>query len=269
MTARDGSTPVDGGDSVPARPAGRPAATPQPLTLVAASVLANPARRRIAETLGGAPGGLTVAEIVDAVGDMHHNPVRNHLRVLARAGLVAVERDLPSGRGRPTERFSLIDPMASRIAAQQELLRLLVGLVRESGVDTAAAIAFGRSHGAEVISGIDRSALVASLARLGFAPHETTSTKDAAEGILEVRLDHCPFADAVVAPGGLVVCALHQGLIEAAAAAASSDARLTGFEIKHPHTAGCVVHLEGVPASSMSPAPPRRPRRSFKQSTAA
>ncbi len=262
------STSRDDDASSSARPVGRPATTPQPLALAAASVLSNPARRRIAETLGGAPGGLTVDEIVDAVGDMNHNPIRNHLRVLARAGLVAVERDLPTGRGRPTERFKLIDPMASRIAAQQELLRLLVGLIKDSGVDRAAAIAYGRSHGAETISGADRSALVASLARLGFAPHETTSPKDAASGILEVRLDHCPFADAVVAPGGLVVCALHEGLIEGAAAGASSDARLTRFEIKHPHRAGCVVRLDGVPAPTMPP-PTRRPQRRANRRTAA
>lgn len=268
MSTRDQSTAADDTASVPARPAGRPANTPQPLALVAASVLANPARRRIAETLGGAPGGMTVAEIVDAVGDMHHNPIRNHLRVLARAGLVAVERDLPTGRGRPTERFSLVDPVASRIAAQKELLQLLVGLIKQSGVDRATAIAYGRSHGAEMISGGDRSALVASLARLGFAPHETTSPKDAAAGVLDVRLDHCPFADAVLAPGGLVVCALHQGLVEGAAAAAPGDARLTRFEIKHPHTAGCVVQLEGVAAPTMPP-PARRPRRPATGRTAA
>jgi predicted ArsR family transcriptional regulator len=268
VSARDQPTASDDAASVPVRPAGRPANTPQPLALVAASVLANPARRRIAETLGGAPGGMSVAEIVDAIGDMHHNPIRNHLRVLARAGLVAVERDLPTGRGRPTERFSLVDPEASRIAAQKELLRLLVGLIKQSGVDRATAIAYGRSHGTEMMSGVDRSGLVASLARLGFAPHETTSPKDAATGVLEVRLDHCPFADAVLAPGGLVVCALHEGLIEAAAAAASSDARLTRFEIKHPHTAGCVVHLEGIPAPTMRP-PPRRPRRPAPGRTAA
>lgn len=267
MTNRARSICGDDDVSAPARSGGHPATTPQPLALAAASALANPARRRIAETLGGAPGGLTVAEIVDAVGDMQHNPIRNHLRVLARAGLIAVERDLPTGRGRPTERFTLVDPMASRIAAQQELLRLLVGLIKASGVDRAAALAYGRSHGAEMIGRVDRSALVASLARLGFAPHETTSPKDAAAGILEVRLDHCPFADAVVAPGGLVVCALHQGLIEGAAAAASSDARLTRFEIKHPHTAGCVVRLDGVPAPTMPP--PRRPQRPAKRHTAA
>ncbi len=139
------------------RSPGRPASTPQPLALVAASVLANPARRRIAEILGAAPGGMTVAELVDAVGDMHHNPIRNHLRVLARAGLVSVERDPPVGRGRPTDRFFLVDPVASRIAAEKDLLRLLVGLINQAGVDRKGAIAFGRSHGADAISGVDRA----------------------------------------------------------------------------------------------------------------
>lgn len=242
--------PAAGADpnALPDRSAGRPANSPQPLALVAASALANPARRRIAEILGAAPDGMTVAELVDAVGDMHHNPIRNHLRALARAGLVSVERDPPTGRGRPNDRFLLVDPLASRIAAEKDLLRLLVGLIKQAGVDRSGAIAYGRSHGADMISGVDRQALVASLARHGFAPHETTSPGEAGAGVLEMRLDHCPFADAVLAPGGLLVCALHQGLIESAAGTASANARLTRFDIKHPHEAGCLVRIEGLPA---------------------
>jgi len=65
-----------------------------------------------------------------------------------------------------------------------------------------------------------------------------------------------------------VVCALHQGLIEGAAAAAPGDARLTRFEIKHPHTAGCIVQLEGVAVPTMPP-PAGRPRRPAGGRTAA
>lgn len=229
-------------DSVPQRRT----SAPQPLALAAASVLAHPARRRIAETLGGAPDGLTVAEIVDETGDLHHNAVRNHLRILAGAGLVSVERDPPYGRGRPTERFSLVDPEASRIAAQTELLGLLVGLCVASGADEATARAYGRQHGAGLVTSTDREDILRALARLGFAPHETTTVRDAARGGLDIRLDHCPFADAVLAPGGMLVCAVHHGILEGVAATAP-PMTLSAFTPRHPHRAGCTVRLDGVP----------------------
>lgn len=248
---------------VPARPHRRP----EPAALVAASVLSHPGRRRIAETLGGAPQGLTVAEIVLHVGDLHHNAIRNHLRVLASAGLVAAERNPPSGRGRPTERYRLVDPEISRIAAQQELLRLLVTMLVEAGVDDVRAREFGATHGADILTGVEREQLIASLARLGFAPHETTSAKEAARGVLEVRLEHCPFADAVMAPGGTIVCALHRGLLEGPAHAPRSPVRISGFERHDPHEAGCTVRFEGLApaphaahARHRTPAVAARPR---------
>jgi predicted ArsR family transcriptional regulator len=234
------------GAAPPATIPRRRTGAPQPAALAAASVLAHPARRRIAETLGGSPHGLTVAELVAQTDDLHHNAIRNHLRVLARAGLVAVERNPPSGRGRPTERFLLVDPEATRIAAQQELLRLLVTMLVDAGVDDAGAHEFGYAHGPQVVDGARREQVIGSLARLGFAPHETTSVKDAARGVLEVRLDYCPFADAVLAPGGSIVCALHRGLLEGATRTAGSPVTITAFDVRHPHEAGCIVRFEGL-----------------------
>ncbi|MCC6832342.1 MAG: hypothetical protein IT200_13425, partial [Thermoleophilia bacterium] len=66
------------------------------------------------------------------------------------------------------------------------------------------------------------------------------------------RLEHCPFREAVLAPGGEVICALHSGLVTGMAAASGPDARLAEFVAKDPRMAGCVVRLEGVP----DPAPP-------------
>ncbi len=228
---------------------------PQPAALAAASVLAHPARRRVAEELGGAPGGLTVTELVARVGDLHHNAIRNHLRILAQAGLVAVERNPPSGRGRPTERFVLVDPEVSRITAQQALVQLLVTMLVDAGVDHDRARAFGETHASLIVSGARREQLIGSLARYGFAPHETTSVKDAAKGVLELRLDHCPFADAVLAPGGTIVCALHRGLLDGAATPAQSPVTITAFEVRHPHDAGCIVRFEGIaPVPTGAPA---------------
>ena len=235
--------------------AGRPDAA-LPAALAAASALAHPTRRRIAQLLAGAPGGLTVAEIVRELGDLHHNAIRNHLRVLAHAGIIAVERDPPSGRGRPTERFSLADPEASRIAAQQELVRFLVAMLVEAGAEEAAAREFGRRQGAQLVRAPGRDDVLGSLTRLGFAPHETTSAGDAAAGALEIRLDHCPFRDAVLAPGGTLVCELHHGLLEGMAQAAGREARVSRFRAEDPRRAGCLVRLEGLTAASGHAATP-------------
>ncbi|MFP5452283.1 MAG: helix-turn-helix domain-containing protein, partial [Thermoleophilia bacterium] len=43
-----------------------------------AGALAHPSRGRIAEALGKAPAGLTVADLADRIG-LHHNAVRQHL----------------------------------------------------------------------------------------------------------------------------------------------------------------------------------------------
>ena len=221
-----------------------------PAALAAASALAHPVRRRIAQALAGAADGLSVAELVREMGDLHHNAIRNHLRVLAQAGIVAVERDPPSGRGRPTERFSLADPEASRIAAQQELVRFLVAMLVEAGADNGTAREFGRRQGVRLVHTPGRDDVLGSLARLGFAPHETTSAGDAAAGALEIRLDHCPFRDAVLARGGTLVCELHHGLLEGMAQTAGPDARVSRFAAEDPRRAGCLVRLEGLTAAS-------------------
>ncbi len=221
-----------------------------PAALAAASALAHPARRRVAQALAGAPDGMTVAEIVHEFGDLHHNAIRNHLRVLAQAGVVAVERDPPSGRGRPTERFSLADPEASRIAAHQELVRCLVEMLVEAGAEDHNARDFGRRQSAQLVQVLGRDDVLGSLARLGFAPHETTGAGDAAAGVLEIRLDHCPFRDAVLARGGHLVCELHHGLLEGMAQASGPDGRVSRFWAEDPRHAGCVVRLEGLAAAS-------------------
>jgi len=228
-------------------------ADPLPAGVAQASALAHPSRHRIALLLAEAPDGLSAAEISAGTG-LHHNVVREHLRTLASAGVVASEREKPKGRGRPSERYVLVDDTAPQAAAHQELVRLMVGLLHEAGLTGEQAEAFGRAQGPALMDGDPpgRSAIQARMARLGFAPREVSSAAEARSGILDVRLEHCPFREAVLAPGGEVICALHSGLVTGMAAASGPDARLAEFVAKDPRMAGCVVRLEGVP----DPAPP-------------
>lgn len=216
-----------------------------PAELAAARALGHPSRRRIAAELAGSPEGLTAGQIAHRVG-LHHNAVRQHLATLAGAGVVASERDAPAGRGRPTIRYRLVDDQAPRVAAHQELLRLLVGLVARSGIKDDEVEEHGREAGAGIPIAPDRDGLMASVAQLGFAPREVGPATDASHGVLDVALDFCPFRDAVLAPGGEVICTLHHGLMAGLVARVSAAAELTRFDPKDPRTAGCRVRVEGL-----------------------
>jgi predicted ArsR family transcriptional regulator len=209
--------------------------------------LAQPTRRRIAEVLGSAPNGLTPFDLAEAVG-LHHNAVRRHLDVLARAGVVISERDPASGRpGRPSRRYRLVADEGVAEAGHRELVRLLVELVRRTGAHEAAVEDFGRDEGR--LLGKDRTAMdaiVGTLAGLGFAPDDVTEDGARRRGELDLRLRRCPFADAVFADGGHLVCALHRGLTLGVLDEAAPDAHLAAFEIRDPVAAGCRVRVRGL-----------------------
>ena len=216
-----------------------------PSTVRVEHVLAHPTRRRIADLLAASPDGTTVAELTEATG-LHHNAVRLHLKTLAAAGHVVSQRDRPKGPGRPTDRYRLVDPAAPRMAAHRELVQMLVGLAAELGAEPAAVERFGREHGAAYLTGTGRAGVVGSMAALGFAPRDEAAARDAADGRLALRLCHCPFREAVLAPGGGVVCDLHRGLLDGMARAAAPEARLEALEVHDPDAGRCLARLTGL-----------------------
>jgi hypothetical protein len=88
---------------------------------------------------------------------------------------------------------------------------------------------------------------MSAFARAGFAPREISSAAEARAGVLDLRLEHCPFREAVLSPGGELVCALHRGLSGGMARMVSPSARVTEFTPKDPRPAGCRVRVEGLP----------------------
>lgn len=217
-----------------------------PVAVGPAAALAHRSRRAIAQELSGAAAGLTVADLAERVA-LHPNAVRQHLRVLASAGVVSAELDAPRGRGRPTSRYRLVDGEVMRVTAHRELVRMLVGVLGhlEPGEDLLET--FAREHGVRLLAEPGRDGIAATLMRLGFSPHDVTSAARVADGDMDVRLDSCPFREAVAAPGGAAVCTLHRGLLDGMAQV--SGGRLVGFEVRDPHEAGCVVRFEGLPAA--------------------
>jgi predicted ArsR family transcriptional regulator len=220
-----------------------------PPGLAAAAALAHASRRRIANLLANAPSGLGVAAIADGVG-LHPNAVRQHLDVLARAGVIAAERRPPHGRGRPGFLYRLVDPEAPRIAAHQELVRMLVNLLRRTGIGPDEIEAYGREQGARLVTGAGVHAFLDGFARMGFAPRELGTAADRRKGRLELSLEHCPFRDAVAQPGGDLICTLHRGLSAGMASRAAASARLTEFQPRDPFEAGCRLVVEDLVVDS-------------------
>ncbi len=229
--------------------AGPGAALPTGLTAGEAGALAQPSRQGIAAALGAASGGLTVAELAQRV-ELHPNAVRQHLDVLQRAGVVVSAPSAPTGRrGRPSSVYSLATPHAVAAVGHRELVRLLLELVLRTRMGEDDIEAFGWERGGRLVSDDGRiDALVASFAGLGFAPEEVTNEGERRAGRMDLRLRACPFKEAVLAPGGHLVCALHRGLVRGALDRIDDTAELAVFEPKDPVTAGCRVLMTGLDA---------------------
>jgi predicted ArsR family transcriptional regulator len=203
-------------------------------------------RTEIIELLGASPGGMTTAELARALG-IHPNGVRKQLQALLRDGSVGAEREVSGRRGRPAVRYRAADERREA-AAGQRLASLLVELIGEMGPDESQVEEFGRRQAARLATTRDgRAALLNLLTTMGFSPRETTGARASREGRLEVVLGHCPFAGAVKAAGGELVCVLHRGLSRGLVEMTPTG-RLTAFEIHRPDTAGCRIAAEGLRA---------------------
>lgn len=204
-----------------------------------AAALARPAARRVAGVLEGASHPLTAQEIADALG-LHHTGVRPQLAILEEAGVVEGRTDPPRGRGRPVRRYALApDPGAREAIGHRELVRLLMGIVRQVGLGAPEMELFGERQGWAVPApggGIDE--LREAFERLGFAPREVPGPVPC-----DLVLDRCPFADGVEAPGGDLICALHAGLARGIARRAAPEVTVTELVVEDPRRAGCRLRL--------------------------
>lgn len=168
---------------------------------------------------------LTPQSMAAALG-VHHTAVRQHLTVLAAAGMVEAVHLQPQGRGRPRVAYrALGDP-----DPYQRLSTMLADAVGEGLTPREA----GRRHGVEVTPSPDGAVatLLAETDRLGFQPRIREG-----RGTLELVLDACPFADvASVSPH--VVCELHLGIAEGIAER-TGDVEIVDLRAADPHAAGC------------------------------
>lgn len=195
--------------------------------------LAGEARGRLLAALRAAGQPLGLRDLADRVG-LHPNTVREHLRLLTDAGIVACELASPAGRGRPGLRYS-VDPAATDVGDDPRPYAQLAAVLadqlagREHGgaEATEAGARWGRAAAAGLppaTTGDEAMARVLEiLDRGGFAPEAPTRPGD------PIRLHSCPFGRLAV-DRETVVCGVHLGLMRGALESLGAPLEATSLE---------------------------------------
>ncbi len=216
-------------------------------TETAANVLSQPTRASLFELLRELKRPAPTVELSERLG-LHPNGVRNHLEAMARAGVVLRERER-QGRGRPRDLWA-IDPAArpggEAPTAYDDLSEWLVEAVDRGVADPRGIEELGRSIGMKLtdgqeVNGDPESRLRDALAAMGFQP------RPAGTSGYEVTycLTNCPYRE-TARNGQALVCGLHRGITAGLIESLKPGATLTGFEIKDPDRAGCLVTASGL-----------------------
>ncbi|GGF43730.1 transcriptional regulator [Microbacterium sorbitolivorans] len=169
-----------------------------------------------------AHGSASVGDVVSRTG-LHENTVRDHLRRLTGDGYLHRETAAPHGRGRPGHRWVVApSPRASYERLAVSLAAALEGPRGDAREDARAA---GATWGEELAARGPRGdgahgdgalgAVVRVMRDEGFSPEETPAG--------DVLLRDCPLHAAV--RGSRVVCAVHEGMVDAIARGAEPGAR--------------------------------------------
>jgi predicted ArsR family transcriptional regulator len=207
--------------------------------------LAGPARGRLLAALRQAPTPLGLRELAARVG-LHPNTAREHLRLLADAGLVTCELAAPRGRGRPGYRYSVEragtdvgdDPrpyaqLAAVLADQLGATDRAADAATEAGTRWGRAIAAGTEPAETPAEAMAR--LVRLLDEAGFEPEPPED----ADG--PIRLRRCPFGRLAV-DREPVVCGVHLGLMRGALESMRAPLEATSLEpFVRPDL--CLAHL--------------------------
>ncbi len=211
------------------------------------NVLSQPTRARLFELLRDLKRPAPTSELSEKLG-LHPNGVRTHLEVMARAGVLMRERER-QGRGRPRDLWA-IDPAArpggEAPTAYDDLSEWLVEAVERGVGDPRGIEDLGRSIGMKLTNGKDvnsdpESRFRDALAAMGFQPRQAAANGDE----VTYCLTNCPYRE-TARNGQALVCGLHRGITAGLLESLKPGATLTGFEIKDPDRAGCLVTASGL-----------------------
>ncbi|MGH9002781.1 MAG: helix-turn-helix transcriptional regulator, partial [Acidimicrobiia bacterium] len=183
--------------------------------------------RRLAIVEALEEGPRQIPELARLLG-VHPTTVRAHLEKLLEAGVLEEEAGVPAGRGRPSKRYRLRQPLLGGDPEARLFVSSLVSLLRDAYGPKAPATAreegvrrgreMGRSFRHPSFEQAVRE-VVETLRRLSFAPTEPKRHK----GVVSVDVRHCPFSVDPNDPDGAVVCSFHEGLVLGLAEEASGE----------------------------------------------
>jgi predicted ArsR family transcriptional regulator len=172
-------------------------------------------------------GPRQIPELARLLG-VHTTTVRGHLEKLLAAGFLEEESGVPAGRGRPSKRYRLRQPLLGGDPEVRLLVGGLVSLLRNAYGERASTTAEeeGVRRGRELGRCFRHPSaeqavreVVDTLKRLSFDPGSATQRN----GVVSVDVRNCPFSVDPRDPNGAVVCAFHKGLVQGLAEVASGD----------------------------------------------
>jgi predicted ArsR family transcriptional regulator len=189
-------------------------------------LLGDARRLAIVEALGEGPR--EIPELARLLG-IHPTTVRAHLERLLEAGVLEEEAGVPAGRGRPSRRYRLRQPLLAGDPEVQLFVGSLVSLLREAFGDraTSAAQEEGLRRGLQLGKTVRHVSfedavreVVKTLTRLSFDP---TRAQLERENTVAIDVRHCPFGVEPDDPDGAIVCAFHAGLVQGLAESMSGQ----------------------------------------------
>lgn len=217
--------------------------------------LAQPTRARLFELLADLKRPATTDELAGLL-EKHPNGIRNHLEIMARAGLLNRELER-QGRGRPRDIWA-INPEAAPggvpPTAYSELSGWLGKAVERGVADPDQIEELGRSIGLgladEKAEGVDPEMRFRNaLAAMGFQPKRSQGP---GQGVTYC-LRNCPYKETARVQQPLI-CGLHRGITIGLIESIEPGSEMTRFIIRDPDRAGCEISIRGplaMPAGSL------------------
>lgn len=211
--------------------------------------LAQPTRAHLFRLLGELGRPATTVELAERL-DLHANGVRVHLDRLERDGLL-IRTTERRPRGRPRNRWTIAphaQPGGQPLRGYRDLARWLSRAMTPGRPSLRTLETTGRTIGRELAPAEQsqpRHDLIASLTALGFQPHVQTGDPDD----FTICLHNCPYSDAVT-ENQAAICTLHRGITRGLLEVLEPQASLTAFEPHDPHSAGCIIRINGIAPSA-------------------
>src|SRR5437588_6155883 len=190
--------------------------TPSEIRAERHRLLSDARRLEIVEALEEGPR--QIPELARILG-IHPTTVRTHLERLLEAGVLEEEPGTPTGRGRPSKRYRLRQPLLAGDPEVRLFVSSLLSLLKNAYGERAvsAAAQEGARRGRQLAPSFRHPSIeqavrevVKTLNRLSFDPEPPVRRNNT----MAVDIHHCPFNVEPDNPSGAIVCAFHQGLVQ-------------------------------------------------------